>query len=90
MRLVTFSREGRERIGIQTIRSGRIAVLDPSRVRPDTPAGMNEFLSAGETALAAARNALEEAAEEDFLPAAECRLTAPVPHPGKIICLGHN
>ena len=51
---------------------------------------MNEFLSAGETALAAARNALEEAAEEDFLPAAECRLTAPVPHPGKIICLGHN
>jgi acylpyruvate hydrolase len=90
MRLVTFLREGRERIGAQTMRSGKPFVLDLNAADPKLPSNMKAFLAAGESALAVARRALAEAAEADFFPEKDLRLTAPVPHPGKILCLGHN
>jgi acylpyruvate hydrolase len=90
MRLVMFSREGRERIGAQTARSGRNFILDLNRALPGLPEEMNAFLSAGAPALAAARRALAEAEADDFLAGEDVRLLAPVPNPGKIICLGHN
>ncbi len=90
MRLVTFATEGRERIGAQVERSGGRSVLDLNRAQPALPDEMNAFLAAGEPALVMARRALQEAQDDMFLREADVRLMAPVPHPGKIICLGHN
>jgi acylpyruvate hydrolase len=90
MRLVTFVREGRARIGVQAAPTGRNCILDLNRELPGLPEEMNGFLAAGAPALAAARRALAEAPEEDYLPEEDVRLLAPVPDPGKIICRGHN
>ncbi|MBN2086051.1 MAG: fumarylacetoacetate hydrolase family protein [Anaerolineales bacterium] len=90
MRLVTFALDGRERIGAQVERSGKPCVLDLNQSHSVLPAEMNAFLTAGEPAMLMARRALQEAKENAFLPEADIRLTAPVPHPGKILCLGHN
>jgi 2-keto-4-pentenoate hydratase/2-oxohepta-3-ene-1,7-dioic acid hydratase in catechol pathway len=90
MRLVTFVLDGQARIGAQVARSGGICVLDLNQALSTLPVEMNAFLTAGEPALLMARRALQEAKDGDFLYEAEIQLTAPVPHPGKIICLGHN
>ncbi len=90
MRLLTFAREGRERIGLQVERSGGNRVLDLNQFRPALPDEMNAFLTAGEPAMIMARRALQEVKEDAYLREADIRLMAPVPHPGKIICLGHN
>jgi acylpyruvate hydrolase len=90
MRLVTFILDGQERIGAQVKRPGGNGVLDLNQALSTLPAEMNAFLTAGEPALLMARRALQEAEDNDFLDEAEIPLTAPVPHPGKIICLGHN
>ena len=51
---------------------------------------MVAFLAAGPAALALARQALAAAAPEQGLDPAAVRLTAPIPRPGKIICIGQN
>ena len=90
MRLVTFALDGQERIGAQVERSGKNCVLDLNQSQSALPVDMNAFLTAGEPARIMARRALQEAKESDFLNEADIPLTAPVPHPGKILCLGHN
>jgi acylpyruvate hydrolase len=90
MRLVTFVRGGRERIGVQVERSGGNAILDLNQAQPALPVDMNAFLAAGEPARVMAGRALQEAKENAFLREDETQLMAPVPEPGKIICLGHN
>jgi acylpyruvate hydrolase len=57
---------------------------------PGLPANMTEFLNMGETAFAGAGRAIASADARYLLPAADVTLLAPVPRPGKIICLGHN
>ena len=54
MRLVTFSEQGIERIGIQL----DTGILDLSRVSSDLPGDMIAFLTLGEAALSQAREAL--------------------------------
>jgi acylpyruvate hydrolase len=78
------------RIGVQSARSGRNLLLDLTQASPALPVEMNAFLAAGEPAQVMARRALKEAPERDYFDEADFRLLAPVPHPGKIICLGHN
>ncbi len=90
MQLVTFSQGGPERIGVHALREGGGAVLDAQRMLPDFPLTMNGLLRAGESAMSALRQGVCRAAEEDWLSAAEVQLLAPLPRPGKIICLGHN
>jgi acylpyruvate hydrolase len=90
MRLVTFALDGQERIGAQVERAGVNCVLDLNQALSTLPAEINAFLTAGEPAMIMVRRALQEAKDSDFLIEAELSLRAPVPHPGKIICLGHN
>ncbi|MGB7538226.1 MAG: fumarylacetoacetate hydrolase family protein [Anaerolineales bacterium] len=90
MRLVTFDLDGQERIGAQVERSGENYVLDLNQAQSALPAEMDAFLTAGIPALIMARRALQEAKKNAFLPEPTIQLTAPVPYPGKIICLGHN
>jgi acylpyruvate hydrolase len=51
---------------------------------------MIAFLEAGPGALERARTALVAAQPEDGLPLEQVKLKAPVPRPGKIICVGKN
>jgi acylpyruvate hydrolase len=86
MRLVTFSHHGHVRLGAMVSQGGQEYVLE----LPGLPANMTEFLNMGETAFAGASRAIASADERYLLPAADVTLLAPVPRPGKIICLGHN
>jgi len=51
---------------------------------------MTEFLALGDAARAWASSALALADERCYVPESGVTLLAPVPRPGKIICLGYN
>ena len=86
MRLVTFRHHGQIRVGVQV----GDAVLDLNKANPTIPADVILLLQAGIPALALAQEALAGATNRDFLPQEEIALLAPVPRPGKILCIGHN
>ena len=84
MKLITFTHEGRTRIGIA---DGDEAV-DLSSAAPDLPTRMVEFLEAGDAGLDAARRALESGAGR--LPLGGVKLEAPVPRPPEFLGVGLN
>lgn len=84
MRLVTFSHAGSTRIGLLDGEQ----VLDLRAAAPDLPREMCAFLEAGETALDAARAALES--DGDRLPLADVHLESPILRPPKILAVGLN
>ena len=90
MQLITFSHRNRSRLGAMLALDGQEYVLDLGRARPDLPADLVEFLQVGETALLSARQALASPDRSCLVPRADVTLLAPVPRPGKIVCLGHN
>jgi acylpyruvate hydrolase len=90
MRLVTFAHHGGTHIGALVARDDHTDIFDFNRAQPDLPTDMTEFLKSGQPAWALAHSALTAAGERYFVPAAEVTLLAPVPRPGKIVCLGRN
>jgi acylpyruvate hydrolase len=86
MRLVTFEHHGQVRLGAQVGDS----ILDLNRVNPALPADIFLLLSAGASALGLAREALASAGAETFISESNITLLAPIPRPGKILCIGHN
>ena len=90
MQLVTFSYQGQSRLGARVKRNDRRYVIDLHEARPDLPSEMMAFLSAGERALQLARQAIDTAPDRSLRPEEDIRPLAPVPRPGKIVCLGHN
>ncbi len=90
MKLVTMSYRDATRLGALIARGAQNYILDLNRAQPDLPADMLAFLQAGDAALAAAQRAIAQADERALIPQAEVTLLAPVPRPGKIVCVGHN
>jgi acylpyruvate hydrolase len=90
MKLVTFSYRQETRVGALVSRASQEFVLDLNRMQPSLPADMITFLRDGEAAMRLATSAVSSARAGDLLPLSEVTLLAPVPRPGKIICLGHN
>jgi acylpyruvate hydrolase len=88
MRLVTFDYQQKTRIGCVIQRFGHDYVLDLSRKM--LGASMIDFLEAGEEALLLADQLCRQASRESLIPLADVALKAPIPRPGKILCLGHN
>ncbi len=88
MKLVTFTTNGAARIGIWIEASQ--SVLDLSLASPNVPTTMIAFLEAGEPALRSAREALSAPAAAALLPISQVSLLAPIPRPGKLLCMGHN
>lgn len=84
MKLVTFTHEGSTRIGVVEGEQ----VVDLSQSAPELPTEMVAFLTAGESALYAARSAA--AAGGTRLPLAELRLESPILRPPKILAIGIN
>ncbi len=90
MQLVTFSYQGQTCLGARVKRDDRHVVIDLHAVQPDLPYEMIAFLEAGKPVWQLARQAVDTAPDRALRPAEDVRLLAPVPRPGKIICLGHN
>ncbi len=89
MHLVTFERTGALRTGA-LLPGDR--VLDLPAADPSCPPDMVGLLTAGPALLERLRPlAAAAAADPDAgLPLAQVRLLAPVPNPGKILCVGYN
>ena len=90
MRLVTFAERSVTRIGALIARGAQNYILDLNRAQPDLPTDMLQFLQVGESALAAVQRAVAVADERFLISQSAVILLAPVPRPGKIICVGYN
>jgi acylpyruvate hydrolase len=91
MKLVTFSTNGfSSHIGALQTRGQRQVVVDLCRAEPRLATEMISLLEGGKPALALAEEALQKADPGATLELADVNLAAPVPRPGKIICIGLN
>jgi 2-keto-4-pentenoate hydratase/2-oxohepta-3-ene-1,7-dioic acid hydratase in catechol pathway len=84
MRLVTFSNNGAPRLG--ALRGQQ--VIDLNQANSSLPTDMIAFLEAGDAARQTAQKAVD--AVPGGLELSQVKLLAPVPRPGKIICIGLN
>ena len=87
MRLVTFEHSGSVRTGALL---GGERVLDLPAADPSVPADMVGLLAGGPALLDRVRGLVARTPPDAALPIAEVRLLAPVPDPGKIVCIGYN
>jgi len=85
MRLVTFERDGRSRTGA-LLAGGR--VLDLPAADPAIPPDMVGLLAGGH--LPRVRELVVDPSPAATCDGAAVRLLAPVPNPGKIVCVGYN
>jgi 2-keto-4-pentenoate hydratase/2-oxohepta-3-ene-1,7-dioic acid hydratase in catechol pathway len=90
VKLISFRHQGRSTVGALVTRAGREVVLELNRLDPDLPADMLDFLAAGQPAFDHAQAALAKAAADPGLDLKAVTLQAPIPRPGKIICIGQN
>ncbi len=87
MRLVTFTANGAESIGVLD----GDTVIDLSRAAPDLPADMNSFIEAGDAALAQAAEAVANAGGGARHPVGEIKLLSPIPVPRRdVMAVGRN
>ena len=90
MKLVTFVYEGETRLGALRASPRGERVVDLNRLDPRIPADMLGFLEAGQEARDLAAQALTAAPPAQGLNLAAVTLRAPIPRPGKILCIGQN
>ena len=88
MKLISFIHQNSARTGALVTRDGQERVVDFSQAAPSLPGDMIGLLQGGESALTAARQAATDASST--LALEDVRLLAPIPRPGKIICIGLN
>src|SRR5512143_390948 len=87
MHLVTFEKDGQAHLGVQVGDS----FLDLNKADSALPSDMLLLLDAGQSALEIARTVLTSPIDPtSLIPGDEVRLLAPIPRPGKILCIGHN
>lgn len=87
MKLVTFTHNGQSRLG--ALRADD-SVVDLNRANPLLPTEIVAFLSSGADAQALAEKAIASAPAAAVLAHAAVKLEAPLPRPGKILCIGLN
>jgi acylpyruvate hydrolase len=90
MHLVTFEHNGALRTGALRQSDGQQAVVDLNRANPEIPGDMLALLAGGAEVLVMAKQALAEPPPEAVLTLNQVSLRAPIPRPGKIICIGLN
>jgi acylpyruvate hydrolase len=88
MKLISF-REG-ARVAVGALTEDGQTVVDLGRAEPRLDIDMIALLEGGEDALGLARQAVDRASSATRSPLSSVSLTAPVPRPGKIICVGLN
>ena len=94
MRLVTFELDGRQHLGIANAEAvtSLSALAHAQHADSFLFTGIQQFLSAGDRALDAARNLAERANRDwdQWMPFSKVHLLCPVPRPSKIVAIGLN
>ncbi len=90
MHLVTFTRNGAAGLGALTQRDGRDVIVDLNQAAPSLPNDMIAFLNGGAASHALAAQALANPPAQAVLERSAVQFSAPIPRPGKIICIGLN
>ena len=90
MRLVTFARSEGQRLGALKMVDGQSQVYDLNQLEPRLPSDMIDFLEGGQPLLALAEQTLAAANPAQGIAVDSVKLAAPIPRPGKIICIGQN
>jgi 2-keto-4-pentenoate hydratase/2-oxohepta-3-ene-1,7-dioic acid hydratase in catechol pathway len=85
MKLVTFTHDGNIRFGALR---GENEIVDLQEADSRLPSEIIAFLGAGESALAIATQAIQQAMQT--IPLSAVKLHSPIPRPGKILCIGLN
>ena len=86
MRFITFVYDGQTRLGALADEG----VYDLNRLDQRLPADMIAFLELGRPGLTLAQAAVAAASPEQGIALTDVTLKAPIPRPGKIICIGQN
>jgi 2-keto-4-pentenoate hydratase/2-oxohepta-3-ene-1,7-dioic acid hydratase in catechol pathway len=94
MRLVTFELDGRQHLGIASAEAvtSLSALAHAQHADSFLFTSMQQFLSAGDRALGAARQLAERANRDwdQWIPFSKVHLSCPVPRPSKIVAIGLN
>jgi len=90
MKLVTFTHNQEARVGALKSGNGQPVVVDLNKADSSLPTDMLTFLAGGAETLVLAQRALTSAPSEAALEQNAVKLNAPIPDPGKILCLGLN
>ena len=90
MKLVTFLANGQTRLGALLPASHEQQIMDLNQADARLPDNIIAFLEAGPSALTLAQQALAAPPPAAILARSAVTLKAPIPRPGKIICLGLN
>ncbi len=88
MRLVTFSAGAGARPGVLV--DGGEHVVDLHAADPDLPSSVIDLLRGGSETMAKVRAASDESSRRQLLARGSVHLHAPVPVPGKFLCIGYN
>jgi acylpyruvate hydrolase len=89
MKLVTFEHNGELRTGALIGPNGD-TIIDLNRADRGIPTDMIELLNGGSTMLSTVAKAIDNAPEAAVLKRSAVKLKAPIPRPGKILCIGLN
>ena len=90
MRLVSFVGEKEIRLGALRTIDGEDLVFDLNQLDPSLPSEMIGVPSRRSGALEQAEGVLSSTSLEEGVSYDSVNLRAPIPHPGKIICVGLN
>ena len=90
MRLITFVHTDQPRLGALVTHQETQLVYDLNLLEPRLPHTLLGLLGAGPPALDLAKQTLAAASPAQGLDFAALQLLAPLPRPGKIICIGQN
>ncbi len=90
MKLVTFIQDGGQRLGALVQRDGQDAIVDLNKANAQIPSDILAFLNGGAASQALATQVLADPPAEAVIDSASVKLAAPIPRPGKIICIGLN
>jgi acylpyruvate hydrolase len=90
MRLVTFVKDGATRLGALQSGAGSGTIVDLNSADPSIPLDILAFLAGGSALLAKARAAVASARATSIVALQDVTLKAPVPRPGKVLCIGLN
>jgi 2-keto-4-pentenoate hydratase/2-oxohepta-3-ene-1,7-dioic acid hydratase in catechol pathway len=88
MRLVTFSDGASDRAG--ALVHGGASVVDLHAADPDLPSSVIDLLRGGPAMMARARAVADEPSRWELLDRGSIHLHAPIPEPGKFLCIGYN
>ncbi len=88
MKLVTFEQGGAFQPGVLIARAGGDVIVDLQKADASLPGSIRGILEGGPAMLEKAAQAANSAG--DALDATSVKLAAPIPNPGKILCIGLN